>query len=705
MSDPVSQVDSTVRNDSDSDGEEGLVMNIKKAPATVNTASKGASLKVNGSVNGNGLPPINRSTSWKSKQLIDVTPSGSLDLSKLSMRRNSSYGKLPSENPEAKVLVIYTGGTIGMMRNDKNALEPRPNEFVRKIRHYPNMHDDTYATKRYGPAKNMAPLVLPFVDGEHRRILYQICEYEPLLDSSNMGMNDWVRIANDIKQSYEFFDGFVVLHGTDTLCYTASALSFMFENLGKTVILTGSQIPIFETRTDGKDNFTSALILAGNYVIPEVCVFFNSRLFRGNRTIKVSSGSLDAFNSPNAAPLAKMGINMEIDYRLIYRPCTVEKFNVHVKMDDNVGLLRVFPSISMATVKAFLQPPMRGVVLQTYGAGNLPTNRFDLLEALREAADRGVLIVNCTQCNEGAVSDLYETGRQLQDIGVVPGFDMTPEAALAKLSYVISKDNWNHETKKLMLKNNLRGELTHEKTPEMQEYDLIDAVARTLQLNSDKELVQLKSSLFPAMVNSAVLSGNISKLNNLKGYGANLSAENYDRRTALHVACCEGNLEVVQYLLQNGAAVHIRDRYDRTPLMDAILNDHYEIIRLLIKCGAHLTGSIRAIGESLCSAAARNLLHRLESYRIAGADLSQTDPSGRTALHVAAMYANLEMAKYLVKNYVEVNTVDFLGLTALDYAVKVNTQPVIAFLMEKDAKRGDEMDQVPVPDFDESFDY
>lgn len=652
-----------------------------------------------------GATPLNGSP-WKRKQLTDVNPNGSLDLNKLPMRRNSSYGRMPSENPEAKVLVIYTGGTIGMMRNDKNALEPRPNEFVRKIRQYPNMHDDAYAAKRYGPAKNMAPLVLPFVEGQHRRILYQISEYEPLLDSSNMGVADWARIATDIQHSYEFFDGFVVLHGTDTLSYTAAALSFMLENLGKTVIITGSQIPIFETRTDGKDNFTSALILAGNYIIPEVCVFFNSRLFRGNRTVKVSSESLDAFNSPNSASLAKMGINVEVDYRLIFRPCTVEKFNVHTVMDENVGLLRLFPSISTATVKAFLQPPMRGVVLQTYGAGNMPSNRQDLTQALSEASARGVLIVNCTQCSEGAVSAVYETGRQLDELGVLPGFDMTPEAALAKLSYVLSKDSWNTETKQLMMRTNLRGELTNEKPPEMQEYDLIDAVARTLHLNSVKELTQLKSTLFPAMMNAAVMSESISKLNNLKGYGANISGENCDRRTPLHIAACEGNLEVVRYLLQNGAAVHIRDRYDRTPLIDAILHDHHEIIRLLIKCGAHLTGSIRAIGESLCSAAARNLLNRLESYRIAGADMSQEDPCGRTALHVAAMYGNLEVAQFLVKNFAEVNAVDFLVLTPLDYAIKLNSQSVIDFLQEKDARRGDELeDDGRRPELHDSFDY
>lgn len=206
---------------------------------------------------------------------------------------------------------------------------------------------------------------------------------------------------NSIQQSYEFFDGFVVLHGTDTLSYTASALSFMLENLGKTVIITGSQIPIFETRTDGKDNFTSALIIAGNYVIPEVTVFFGSKLYRGNRTIKVSSASLDAFDTPNVSCLANVGINVEVDYRLIFRPCTVNRFCVHSHLDENVGILRLFPSITTATIRAFLQPPMRGVVLQSFGAGNIPSNREDMLQALKDASQNGMIIVNCTQCTTG----------------------------------------------------------------------------------------------------------------------------------------------------------------------------------------------------------------------------------------------------------------------------------------------------------------
>lgn len=204
------------------------------------------------------------------------------------------------------------------------------------------------------------------------------------------------------------------------------------------------------------------------------------------------------------------------------------------------------------------------------------------------------------------------------------------------------------------MKSNLRGEMTSSsRAPEMEEYDLVDAVARSLHLTAPNELQQLGATLFPAMINSAVLTGDISKINNLKSYGADLSGVNYDNRTALHIACCEGNMEIIKYLLLNGVSVHIRDRYDRTPLMEAISNDLHDIIQILIRCGAHLTGSARGLGEELCSAAARGIIKRLQSYQIAGADLSQPDISGRTALHLAALHGHIDVVQYLLKNHVE----------------------------------------------------
>lgn len=211
------------------------------------------------------------------------------------------------------------------------------------------------------------------------------------------------------------------------MSYTASYLSFMFENLRKSVIITGSQVPIFEPRTDGKDNFISSLILAGNYVIPEVCLFFNSKLFRGNRTIKMSPESFAAFDSPNFLPLARIGVNIEVDSRLIFRPSSTEEFQIFTQLNENVGILRIFPNISTETVRAFLQPPMKGVVMQSFGAGNVQSNRPDLAQVFKEATNRGIIIINVTQCVSGSVAAKYETGAFLYECGVISGSNMVTE--------------------------------------------------------------------------------------------------------------------------------------------------------------------------------------------------------------------------------------------------------------------------------------
>ena len=301
-------------------------------------------------------------------------------------------------------------------------------------------------------------LVTPRGGAHGKRVRYAVLEYDPLLDSSEMDIPDWIRLASDISLNYQNFDAFIVLHGTDTMAYTASALSMLLENLGKSVIVTGAQVPLSELRNDAIENVLGALMLAGSYIIPEVGLYFASTLYRGNRTSKVSNNALAAFDSPNMAPLARVGINIEVAWNLVERPRSVKSFRAHDRMSPNVAVLRLFPGLPTSTVKNFLSPPLQGVILESYGAGNAPS-RQDLLDVFKEASDRGLVIVNITQCVQGEVSAIYAVGKKLEAVGVVAGGDMTPECALAKLSYLLAKDLRPEEIRELMGRP-LRGELT-----------------------------------------------------------------------------------------------------------------------------------------------------------------------------------------------------------------------------------------------------
>ena len=289
--------------------------------------------------------------------------------------------------------------------------------------------------------------------------------FDPVKDSSNIDPGIWTKMAEIIEEGYDHFDGFVVLHGTDTMAYSASALSFMLENLQKPVIFTGSQLPIGLLRTDGKENLITAIEIAaagdkGAPTVPEVCIYFDNKLTRGNRTTKLSAEHFDAFSSPNYPPLAEVGLHLRYNNNLIRYSSKNKKLIIHKSFDNNVAILKLFPGINRNLLKAVLNSEgLRGLIIETFGSGNAPTYQW-FIDDLKSFIDRGGIILNVTQCHGGSVEmGLYETSRQMLLAGVVSGKDITSEASVTKLMHLLGRYRSNDKVLE-SLKTSLAGEIS-----------------------------------------------------------------------------------------------------------------------------------------------------------------------------------------------------------------------------------------------------
>ena len=512
--------------------------------------------------------------------------------------------------PESRVLIIMTGGTICMCPS-VDGLVPMDGFLEHAMAPRPSFNDPAPPTTlpacKDGKTLSLPSLRTP-VSAYSRHIRYGVLEFTPLLDSSSISSMGWTEIAQTVKDNYHLFDGFVVLHGTDSLAYTASALSFMMSDLGKPVILTGSQASIFALQSDAVDNLLGSLIIAGTFLVPEVCLFFHHTLFRGNRTTKVSASAFEAFASPNAEPLARVtSLGVNVAWPIVRRPTRIAEFNITKYLDtEHVACFRIFPGIMPEMLDSVLRVPnLRGLILETFGMGNAPGGvDGSLTQVIRDAVARGIVVVNVSQCTNGFVSPLYAPATALGRAGVVFGHDLTTEAALTKLSYLLAVEGLTTAEIQARMSQSLRGEMTELTSPVFSHPAGAlgeSPVPRTAPApvvpvaGALRGLTAVEAS-FTAL-GYAIRNGDVASVRGVLAGGEAthsyemLKTADYAGNTAVHLAAVGPNTEVLRELLLHGASVHVRNRGNNTPLFLAEKMGHAGNVKLLREAGAHFWGS------------------------------------------------------------------------------------------------------------------
>ncbi|OLL21884.1 lysophospholipase [Neolecta irregularis DAH-3] len=551
--------------------------------------------------------------------------------------------------PSTFVLCVYTGGTIGMERS-ANGYIPRAHYLENYLASVPSFNESPYSNSTLrvlhkGEERNLKKLSTP-LNAYGRKVEYCILEYDKLVDSSSITHDDWVSMATTIEDNYQWFDAFIILHGTDSMAYTSSALSYMLENLGKTIILTGSQvslllkcflstiqIPFSQLYNDAVNNLLGSLIITGSFVIPEVSVYFNHTLFRGNRysyapfpslmasVTKISSTAFSAFESPNFPCLIPQSVTINPKWHLILRPQALSPFRVQSVLSGAVASLRLFPGMEVSMISSLLSSGIKGLVLETFGTGNTPQNN-ELFKAMQDVKDR-IVIVNCTQCNpilftkserlgkSGSVNAFYASGIELQRAGVLCGYDLTLEAALTKLSYLLGKYPNDVSTIRKYMKNSIRGEMTiTQATPRFR------APAQSLW--------------------EAVKAGDIEAAES--GTSVDENEINVLDESGLTPLCLSISLfdePMVRKLLSLGASVHLRTRTGHSPLFLASERGQNSIIQLLRSDGAHFhPEEMLFIIEKVKGAVKDDNVTAIKVWELAGVEIRQLrDDEGREISH------------------------------------------------------------------------